>query len=519
MFPSDRDHMSGRLISFAEKTGHPLLAVIVLGVIIRIILAPTLTFNIDVAYWAEVIDVFQNGFGLYGTAGYYYTPIWGYCLGFIAFIMQILGITDFGTFAPELYHLVNESFKISAYVTSVEFNTVLKLFLIAVDVAVAVIIYRFTMKFADDERKGCFASLLWMLSPLIITQSSVHGMFDNISALLILLTVMAAIDRKYLIAGSLFSLAVLTKFFPLFFAFFLIACVLKKEGVNADGAKCLLKALAGFFVTAAIVYIPNIANGDFWSSFYFLAYRLGIDRGMLSSIGPIETAVVFTAIAVLIAAVLLIAAAYGERIMAYAHSIDPKVRDHKVAVFLAVIALLLIVALLVRTFLSADGLLSLGFGGVAAVCIFSIFLEVYLGYRLLMSERDDGTFRMTLLFLTATAVILWPCAPSYVLVMVPFIIIYAVTVDTGYVKPYIVMSVALTLMEITAYMTSPTSLIMALTGDVSVMVPVYEFLAYPVFMDITGTTVLTAVFGSIAYFSVIYIPFRWYRAYYREGKS
>ncbi len=240
---------------------------------------------------------------------------------------------------------------------------------------------------------------------------------------------------------------------------------------------------------------------------------------MLSSIGPIETAVVFTAIAVLIAAVLLIAAAYGERIMAYAHSIDPKVRDHKVAVFLAVIALLLIVALLVRTFLSADGLLSLGFGGVAAVCIFSIFLEVYLGYRLLMSERDDGTFRMTLLFLTATAVILWPCAPSYVLVMVPFIIIYAVTVDTGYVKPYIVMSVALTLMEITAYMTSPTSLIMALTGDVSVMVPVYEFLAYPVFMDITGTTVLTAVFGSIAYFSVIYIPFRWYRAYYREGKS
>lgn len=509
--------MSGRLMSFAERTGRPLLAVILLGVIIRLILAPTLTFNIDIAYWAEVIDVFQNGFGLYGTAGYYYTPIWGYCLGFIAFVMQILGITDFGTFAPELYHLVNEDFKISAFVTSIEFNTILKLLLIAVDVAVGIVIYRFVMKHTDDEKKGCFAALLWMLSPLVITQSSVHGMFDNISALLILLTVMSAIDRRYFIAGALFALAVLTKFFPLFFAFLLIAFVLKKEGVNLNGARKLLKAVVGFFATAVIVYIPNIVNGDFWDSFYFLAYRIGIDRGTLNSITPMQTAMIIAVTLMIVILVLVIIAKYGERIMAYAHTVDPEVRNRKVATVLLAVALLLIVASFVRTILSSEELsfTSLGFGAVAAISIFSIFLELYLAYRLLMSENDGDAHRLTFLFLTATAVILWPCAPSYVLVMVPFVICYAVISDTSFVKPYLVMSIAMTFMEITAYMTSPTSLIMALTGDVSVMVPVYEFLALPVLGGITGTMILTGITGTIAYLSMIYIPFRWYREYRR----
>ena len=511
--------MSGKLMSFAERTGHPLLAIILLGVIIRLILAPTLTFNIDIAYWAEVIDVFQNGFGLYGTAGYYYTPIWGYCLGFIAFVMQILGIADFGTFAPELYHLVNEGFKISSFVTSVEFNTILKLLLIAVDVAAGIVIYRFVMKHTEDGKKGCLAVLLWMLSPLVITQSSVHGMFDNISALLILLTVMSAIDRRYFIAGALFALAVLTKFFPLFFVFLLIAYVLRKEGADVNGARKLLKAVTGFIVTAVIVYIPNIINRDFWDSFYFLAYRVGIDRGTLASITPMQTVEIIAFILVVIALIIVVIAKYGERIMAYARSADPDVRNRKVATVLFVIAAVLIVAVIVKTLFFSEELsyTSLGFGAVTAVSIFSIFLEIYLAYRLLMLENDGDTHRLTFLFLTATAVILWPCAPSYVLVMIPFVICYAVIADTSFIKPYLVMSVAMTFMEITAYMTSPTSLIMALTGDVSVMVPVYEFLALPVLGGIAGTTILTGITGIIAYLSLIYIPFRWYREYHRRN--
>ena len=44
----------------------------------------TLAYTFDTNYWAIVTRNIQMGEGLYGLRGYYYTPVWGYILGFVS---------------------------------------------------------------------------------------------------------------------------------------------------------------------------------------------------------------------------------------------------------------------------------------------------------------------------------------------------------------------------------------------------------------------------------------------------
>lgn len=501
---------------------NPLIVLAVIGLVIRLILAPTLTFNIDTGYWAEVIEVFRNGFGLYGTAGYYYTPIWGYCLGFVSLIMQMLGMTDYGVYVPEMAHLVNEDFKISSFVTSVPFNTMLKIPLILVDLATAYLLYVFVKKYTGDEKKSILAFSLWFFSPLIITQSSVHGMFDNISAMLMLITVMFLLQRKYFIAGFAYSIALLTKFFPLFFIFFLIAMVLKKEGMDLNGIRKLSLAIIGAITGFILVYIPNIINGDIWLSLYFITSRIGFSKETLASIGPVQTVLILSFFIILTVAFLFAIYHFGPKIVKKLETIDEQERNYKIAKIMLIIAIVMIVVvglyILYDAITNPKGLESVGLKGVLLFYIFSIFLEIYLAYRMIMEKDFDDRKMLTYLFLTALSVILWPCAPSYILVVLPFVIIYAMTIDGSYVKPFIILSVALTFQEITAFMTSPTSLLLLLIGNVDMMIPIYEFLAFPVIFGITGA-VLFGFTAIIGWFSIIYLSYKWYSEYFHRGEA
>ena len=68
----------------------PFLVLLTIGLVVRFILMPLLTFNADIAYWIHAISLEQNNLGLYDVDGYYYTPIWGYILNLSAFIGQYI---------------------------------------------------------------------------------------------------------------------------------------------------------------------------------------------------------------------------------------------------------------------------------------------------------------------------------------------------------------------------------------------------------------------------------------------
>lgn len=506
--------------AYTERVEHPLALLVIIGIAIRLVVSPLFTFNIDMGYWTHVVGVFENGFGLYGTAGYYYTPIWGYTLGAVTFVDGLLGIADRGMFFDPLAPMVNEMFKVSDFVTSIAFNFSVKIPLILADIAVTVLLYKLVLRFTQDNVKAILTAGLWVLSPLVIAESSFHGTFDNMSVMFILLSLMFCFDRKYFIGGAAFGLAVFTKFFPIFFIFFLIALVLKQEGIDKNGAKKLGMAIAGAIVATVVIYIPNIARGDFWSSLYFLAYRMGISRETLAGIGTTQSIIIIGALAVVIIAFLFIISKFGERIVS-----SLKDKKKEVAKVLGIVAAAVIILYAIKLLLSVirndtSGIESAGMSVVTMITIFSVFLEIYLAYRLLIIDKPTDKQILTILMLSALAIILWPCAPSYSLIVLPFVIIYACTVDERYIIPSILLSVFMAFKEITAFTTMLTSLSLY-TGliDPAIIVGIFEFLVYPVIMGIPGSWFLDAPAAVLSYLSLIGISIIWYYEYYRRSHA
>ena len=516
------DHLSvaGR---FSDMK-HPFAVLLAIGLALRLIIAPLFTFNIDMGYWAEAIDVFQNGFGLYGTAGYYYTPVWGYYLGSVASFMDVFGITDYGVYVPELVPFVYSDFSVHPFVTSIEFNFILKLPLILVDAATGWLIYHIVTKYSGDRNKALLAFALWFFCPLVITESAFHGTFDNMSVMMLLAAIALMMDGKYVLAGAAFSTACLTKFFPVFMIFFLVAYVLRKEGVDSKGVKCVLAATGGAIGAFILIYLPNILRGDLWQSLYFLASRLAVSKETLSSIGAGATALIIAAVAALILLVAFVVVRYGKVFIERMNAMDERVRNLKAAKVFAVaaaVAILAVVAMFVaKALLNADGP---AFGGselVLLVSVFSVFLEMYLAFRLLTLKEMTTEKVFTIMFLSGIAIILWTSAASYTVVMLPFICIYAAMIDRRFVKPYILFTVLYTLTEASSFILSPTSMIVHLLDmDISVILPLYEMIANPVFLGISGAMVITVVLGWPGYLAMLYISYKWYHGYYERWRT
>ena len=75
-----------------------LAIVLVIGFVIRITAGLVLNYGYDVHHWAIIMANASSGNGLYGLTGYFYTPVWGYILGFMNLIQQAcltLGETAF----------------------------------------------------------------------------------------------------------------------------------------------------------------------------------------------------------------------------------------------------------------------------------------------------------------------------------------------------------------------------------------------------------------------------------------
>lgn len=503
---------------------HPFAMLLLIGLLLRLIIAPLFTFNIDVGYWSDVKDVFQNGFGLYGTPGYYYTPVWGYCQGFITFFMETFGITNYGVYVPELNSFVYSDFSVFPFVTSIEFNFIVKLPLILVDAATGWLIYHLVMKYNGDQGKALMAFALWFFCPLVITESTFHGTFDNMSVMMLLASIVLVMDGKYTLAGAAFAAASLTKFFPVFMIFFLVAYVLRKEGLDSNGVKCVLKSIGGAIGAFLLIYLPNILQGDFWQSMYFLTSRLGISREALSSIGVGSTIIIVAALVIFIGLVAFMVARYGNRFMERMNGMDERERNIKAAkVFIvaAVVVILGVGALMIlKAFANVGGPEFAGSELVLIVSIFSVFLEMYLAFRLLMLKEMTTEKVFTIMFLSGIAIILWTSAASYTIVMLPFICIYAAMIDNRFVRPFIIFTVLYTLTEASCFLTSPTSMIIHLLDmDISVILPVYEMIANPMIFGISGALVLTVVVGWPGYLAMLYISYKWYRGYYERWKA
>lgn len=500
----------------------PLAVILVAGLAVRLILAPTLSFNIDLAYWVKITEMIGSGFGLYDVTGYYYTPIWGYIVATSSVLGELLGITDIATVVPEFAKYVSTDYPVAPYVVSPAYAVMMKIPLIIGDTAVAFMLYSLVKDVTSDDRKALLAFGLWYLCPLVIIESSVHAMFDCLSALSILATVMILRKGNYFVAGVAFSIAVLTKFFPAYLIFFLVAYVLKREGIDTNGAKKVLLSVAGALVALFVVQIPAIMNGQFWESLFFLTDRVGISTAFLNSISNLKTLAILLVAFVIIASILYyLHRRMGGGMFDRIASMDPKVRDRKVVralIALAIALTLFVIVFAVVSALSSDSesvmeiFTEIGMKFVMVLSFYTILLEMYLAYRFLYAESSDTRTVYTILFLSSVVIFLWPPLPQYVIVSVPFMIAYAVIVNDRLIKPFLLFAVLMTVYECVLGNVTALFPISVYTGliPLDVILPIVEFLSTNV-MGVPVVGFFVAIAGMASFISILGLLWAWYK--------
>ncbi len=358
-------------------SAHPILSILIVGLIIRSVLSVLFTYCYDTSYWATIIENIQSGSGLYDLPGYYYTPVWGYFIAAIGSVMNFaLGIDIMGVQADQVLPALDVSWGYyKSLITTVEFNLVFKAVFTMVDLAISYVLYQIVMRLTSDRRKAALAFGLWFLCPLVMYVSCVQAMFDNLSVLFLVLTVYMLMTRRYLLAGAVFAASVFTKFFPVYLIFILAAYVLaSNRGDRRESVRSMGMCVAGSLLMTLLIYIPNILDGDIASTFDFIINRV--------------------------------------------ESIDSSE----------------------NTFW--ESLSSNGYIIVLALQPVIFLLEILLANRLRKSGGEDLDRRFVMFcLLGSTCVFLWTPVPSYLMIIVPFLILHYLVSDSRFKHVLVAFSV------------------------------------------------------------------------------
>jgi hypothetical protein len=129
---------------------------------VRVLFLRAFSSNYDAESFAGAAAILRRGGDLYlETTRYNYSPLWAQILRVLAILAERVGCT---------------------------FGTVLGVFLLAVDVLTARVLYAL----GGRGRRGRTAALLFFLNPVSIFASSFHLQFDNLAILFLLVALLAA---------------------------------------------------------------------------------------------------------------------------------------------------------------------------------------------------------------------------------------------------------------------------------------------------------------------------------------
>jgi len=261
----------GKLNTVIRK---PLFKIFLIGLVLRIVLMPLFGYPYDTMHWALAIQHIQAGAGLYDIDGYYYTPTWGYILGIWSHVFDLFGVTNYGQLFDSTLPLEHAYSNYLATLTTVSFNFIIKIPFLISDIIVGYLIYKIIYEKTNDEKKATLGFTLWFLCPLTIFVSAVHGMFDSISVMFMLLSVYSLRKGRDILAGISMAVAITLKIFPIIAVFALIMYLAAKhKGDSRTIFKRLLTVAVSLSLMTLILFIPQILDGTVMNSLLFFTSR------------------------------------------------------------------------------------------------------------------------------------------------------------------------------------------------------------------------------------------------------
>ncbi|MEM2366368.1 MAG: glycosyltransferase family 87 protein [Nitrososphaerota archaeon] len=175
-----------------------LLTILVASLVVRLVVAPFFGHPIDMFTWLKSgemtayygINVYQvEEIPNYPWGFYTYPPIWLYWI----------------SLSSQLYQFAQNLNMFAFFV---------KLPIIASDILIGLVLYRFVMLLKNDVRLATKISALWLLNPLPLFISSIWGMFDSVAALFGLTSVYHMFKGRYRLSAFLLGVGTSVKIFP-----------------------------------------------------------------------------------------------------------------------------------------------------------------------------------------------------------------------------------------------------------------------------------------------------------------
>lgn len=227
-------------------------------------------FHYDSEHWVYTIDSIESGNGIYGLNGFYYPPLYGYILSFLAlmsdmFGIPITGINPIDTDAPVVLG------KFMYYHPA--FSVIFKLIDALAAVAIGYMIYVLVKDCTGREDTAYKSALIWYFCPIVIQMVGVQGQFDVLAILTALMCIIALRKKSYFLAGALFATSVLIK---VFFAPCIVALVLYIWLCEKDMKKTVrytVYAAVGALLVTVLTYIPLVLDGTWQYSITFITDR------------------------------------------------------------------------------------------------------------------------------------------------------------------------------------------------------------------------------------------------------
>ena len=436
----------------------PVVKILIIGLVIRIILMPLLTFGYDFTHWALTIQNIQAGHGLYGVDGYWYTPVWGYVLGGMSALLNLLGVVDYGQLFDAALPIEGfEWFAYTATLTTLPFNFIVKIPLVITDVIIGYLIYKMIKEKTGDEKKATYGFALWFLCPLVIYTSAVHGMFDSISVLFMVLSVYALYKGHDFFAGASLAVAILTKMFPAYILFALIAYLaMKHKGDVRTFVKRLSFAAAGLCLMALVIYIPQILDGTIIESLSFLTGRVSEATSAPEAAAGIWDSLI----------------AFGFKFVLW---VQP---------------LIFLLAAVVAYFMYKKG----------------------------AGSRNEMFFGC--LMVTTAIIFLWPPSPQYLLVTLPFLICFIAMFDKRFILPFIVITTAALLHNLVTHNFSVLMSLAAYTDILNIdnVLSLVAWMHEPLILGLSKQYVLMILAASAELIGILMVVLFWMR-YNKEGRT
>lgn len=282
--PTENNIPGDRFIDRLKISDMPriLIVSLIIGLAVRLIFIPLLAYEYDNYYWALIIENINSGNGLYEIKGMYYTPVWGYILGFYDVIWSYISPTgELGIRVTELLGIEMLDYGYhTATIASPGFVIGLKIILTVVDALVGYLLYKLVLEITNDRKKSALAFALWFICPIVVYMSGIQVMFDSLSALMLLLSIILLRRDSNLMCGLVLGLACLLKVFPaICVPIFIMYLVIKNKEDTKRSAEKICAFIAGGLISFAVVLIPNMAEGNIDKTFLFLTTRLFTSEG------------------------------------------------------------------------------------------------------------------------------------------------------------------------------------------------------------------------------------------------